>query len=94
MKLIMEKADIEDDVRELAFELLYWFSRFEFAMKEAGHLKSTKPGAIAQASWERFIDAHRDRYVLTAAGSALIEASPQVQVVEECRFDIRDFECE
>lgn len=61
-------------------------------MKEAGHLKSTKPGAIAQASWDGFLVEHRNRYNLTAAGSALIEANPQVQIVTEGGLDFRHIE--
>ena len=35
----MRKEDIEDNLKELAFDFFYWFSRFEFALKENKFLR-------------------------------------------------------
>lgn len=43
-------ADSED--RRLAWEFFVLFSRFEYALKRSGFLKTNKP--IAEADWERF----------------------------------------
>ncbi|MDC9823971.1 hypothetical protein PRN20_09505 [Devosia sp. ZB163] len=77
----MKRAGISDGLHDLSFEFFYWFSRFEFALKECGYLKSKKVGAKAEASWDRFIDNHAEAYVLSNSGSALIEAAPQRQIV-------------
>ncbi|MGE5501170.1 MAG: hypothetical protein ACM3W4_04515 [Ignavibacteriales bacterium] len=77
----MRHDDVPDDLKRLAFDFFYWFSRFEFALKEAGFLKSTKKGAKAEANWAGFIAKYSSVYVLTAAGQALIVANPQRQIV-------------
>jgi len=30
----MRKEDIESDLKNFAFDFFYWFSRFEFSLKE------------------------------------------------------------
>lgn len=86
----MRHDDIPDDLKRLAFDFFYWFSRFEFALKEARCLKSTEEGAKAEVSWDRFIEKHRDAYQLTPAGQALIAAKPQRQIVGATGLAFRD----
>lgn len=87
----MRHDDIPDDLKRLAFDFFYWFSRFEFALKEAQCLKSTEEGAKAEVSWDRFIEKHRGAYHLTPAGQALIDAKPQRQIVSAGGLAFRDF---
>jgi hypothetical protein len=90
---MLKHDTIPQDIKETAFELLYWFSRFEFALKECHFLRSTTPGAEAQVSWSKFVEAHQGDYELSDAGQALIAASPQVQIVGEGGdLDFRPFE--
>lgn len=86
----MRHDDIPDDLKRLAFDFFYWFSRFEFALKEARYLKSTEEGAKAEVSWARFIEKHRDAYHLTPAGQALIDAKPRRQIVRDGELAFRD----
>jgi hypothetical protein len=76
----MRHDDISDELRGLAFEFFYWFSRFEFALKECGYLRNTTRGAKAEPGWRSFIDRWKDEYQPTAAAEALIIANPQRQI--------------
>lgn len=86
----MRHDDIPDDLKRLAFEFFYWFSRFEFALKEARCLRSTEEGDKAEVSWDKFIARYRDAYQLNAAGMALIDAQPQRQIVSASGLAFRD----
>lgn len=69
--------------RSTGFSLrfFYWFSRFEFALKECGYLKSHEFGAPAQPDWQEFTKKHQNNYRLTAAAKELIAANPLRQIV-------------
>lgn len=86
----MRHDDIPDDLKRLAFDFFYWFSRFEFALKEACCLKSADEGAKAEVGWDLFIEKHWNAYQLNAAGHALIDAKPQRQIVSAGGLDFRD----
>lgn len=86
----MRRDDIPDDLRHLAFDFFYWFSRFEFALKEARFLKSKKVGAKAEADWDCFVAQYRGGYQPTPAAQALIDAKPQRQIVGETELDFCD----
>lgn len=77
----MRHDDVDQDIRNLVFDFFYWFSRFEFALKERRFLKSEVVGAPAQPSWDKFVKAHRDRYVVSSAAKALLAEKPQRQIV-------------
>ena len=77
----MQHNDITDDLAKLAFDFFYLFSRFEFALKECGYLESKKPGAKAKPNWNGFVEEWEDRYSLSEAGRALLEANPATQVI-------------
>ncbi|MBO9712465.1 hypothetical protein [Sphingomonas sp.] len=86
----MQHDTIPDDVRTLAFEFFYWFSRFEFALKENGYLKSRIVGTRAEPSWQGFVDAWQGDYEPTSAAKALIAANPQQQIVGPAGLEFRD----
>lgn len=86
----MRHDEIPDDLRLLVYDFFFWFSRFEFALKEARILKNPRPGANAEPGWTRFIIDHKDIYQIGAAGKALITANPQRQIVTEADLDFRD----
>ena len=77
----MRHDDITDDLKGLAFDFFYWFSRFEFALKEAWFLRSKKVDAPAEADWNGFIEKYRDGYQPTIAARSLMAARPQRQIV-------------
>lgn len=43
---MLRKDDIAGELTQLAFDYFYWFSRFEFCLKENGFLRNKEPGAI------------------------------------------------
>lgn len=77
----MRREDVDDGLRDLAFEFFFRFSRFESALKERGCLRWTELGARAWANWKQFVADHADAYEPTPAALALIEAAPMIQVV-------------
>ena len=80
----VQRNDITDDLAKLAFDFFYSFSRFEFALKECGYLKSKKPGAKAKPNWGEFVEKWEDRYAISEAGRALLEENPATQVIAAC----------
>jgi hypothetical protein len=86
----MRYDDIPDDLKRLAFDFFYWFSRFEFALKEARILKSREVGANAEGGWTDFIARYRNGYKPSAAARALINAKPQRQIVGVVDLEYRD----
>jgi len=77
----MRRSDIKDELKDLGFDFLFFYARFEFALKENGYLKKTKPGAPAEAAWKAFREKWEGEYVRTSAATALIEANPKKQEV-------------
>ncbi|MEM5403790.1 hypothetical protein [Paraburkholderia unamae] len=69
------------ELSELAFEFFYCFSRFEFALKENGYLKSKVVGAKAEPSWDEFNVKWRGRYDVSEAAEQLLAAPPLRQVI-------------
>jgi hypothetical protein len=86
----MRHNEIPDDLRPLVYDFFFWFSRFEYALKEARVLKNLEPGANAEPGWTRFINERKDSYQISAAGKALIAANPQRQIVTTADLDFRD----
>lgn len=86
----MRHDEIPDKLRPLVYDFFFWFSRFEYALKEARFLKNTEVGANAEPGWSRFINERKDSYQIGAAGKALIVANPQRQIVTVTDLDFRD----
>jgi hypothetical protein len=79
----MRYEEIPDQLRCLAFEFFFKFSRLEYALKEARFLRDERMGANAEVSWERFIRTFENDYLLPQAGQDLLGAGPQRQIVGE-----------
>lgn len=77
----MQRDKVDNELQDLAFNFFYWFSRFEFALKENGYLKSGAGNRPAQPCWNSFIDKKETNYTLSRAGSDLITAAPKKQIV-------------
>jgi len=99
----MRKDDVDSDLSILAFDFFYWFSRFEFALKENCYLKSHVPGEKAEPGWDEFTTKWREHYVASAEANALLAAPPQRQIVgangcldqtwntvglQDCKYDL------
>jgi hypothetical protein len=78
---IMHREDIPKDLEQIAFDFFYWFSRFEFALKENHFLKAEEVGAPAEPGWDAFVSKHEGGYQLSAAAIELVVANPERQVV-------------
>lgn len=77
----MRKEDVAADLSKLAFDFFYWFSRFEFALKENGYLKSHQVGAKADAGWSDFIGKWESRFSVSPEAKALLDSPPEQQIV-------------
>lgn len=86
----MRYDEIPDDLRPLVYDFFFWFSRFEYALKEARILKNLEPGTNAEPGWTRFINERKGSYKIGRAGKALIAANPQRQIVTTADLDFRD----
>lgn len=53
---IVRKEEINNELKDLTFDFFYWFSRFEFALKERKCLKRDGIGDNAEPDWDKFID--------------------------------------
>ena len=83
LKLIMYLSNIDEELKSAAFEYFYWFSRFEFALKENLYLKSARNGANAEPNWNMFADSFSQKYVASPQAMKLIELRPKRQIVSE-----------
>lgn len=77
----MRKDNISQELSLLAFEFFYWFSRFEFCLKENNYLKSKEPGAPAEPGWDEFMEAYRLVYQASEEAKELLAAPPERQIV-------------
>jgi hypothetical protein len=77
----MRRDDVVGELETLAFDFFYWFSRFEFALKENAFLASHAVGARASPGWDEFVKAWGAVFQLTAAAQELRTLSPKRQVV-------------
>lgn len=77
----MRKDDITTDLAKAAFDYFYWFSRFEFALKEHGFLKSKEEGEKAEPQWGEFVSKYSGEYQLTDDAKELIVLHPKRQVI-------------
>lgn len=85
----MRREDISTDLRELAFDFFYWFSRFEFALKENGFLRNEVPGSRAEPGWNSFVNRFEGYYTLSDAGASLVRENPRRQMVGHHGFEFR-----
>lgn len=84
----MRREEISSEIPSLAFEFFYWFSRFEFALKECKYLRSKTPGRKAEANWQEFIDRWEGTYILSQRAQTLTAANPLRQVVDSSGTDL------
>jgi hypothetical protein len=76
----MIKDRIDGCLKDVSFDFFYWFSRFEFALKENGCLKDRSPGSKAEPSWERL---KIEGYTASREACRLVEMHPKRQYVTE-----------
>ncbi len=79
----MRREEVDNDLKEASFEYFYWFSRFEFALKENKYLKDKKAGAKAEPNWEEFREKFKNSYTPSEEAKRLIQLHPKRQLVTE-----------
>jgi hypothetical protein len=77
----MRKEEVAASLSDLAFDFFYWFSRFEFALKENGYLKSHVPGDYADPGWTEFVDKWHTQYAASDEARFLLASPPERQIV-------------
>jgi hypothetical protein len=77
----MRRDEIDNELKDASFDYFYWFSRFEFSLKENKYLKDHRAGVKAEPSWEEFRKKHRTEYVLSKEASRLKALHPKRQIV-------------
>lgn len=77
----MRYDNIQTELQKLAFDYFYWFSRFEFALKENGKIKRGYRNS-ALADWSGFTKDYEKHYRLDNSAKKLMENPPEYQVVE------------
>jgi hypothetical protein len=77
----MQREEVSPDLSQRAFEFFFWFSRFEFALKENNLLQSHKVGADADPGWSEFIQKAQGNYVTSENAKRLLALAPKKQTV-------------
>lgn len=79
----MRRNEINQDVLTFAFDFFYWFSRFEYALKENKFLKSHVAGERAAPGWDEFVTKWEGCYVPSDQALNLLRENPEAQVIAE-----------
>lgn len=79
----MRKEDINNELKDLAFDFFYWFSRFEFSLKENKLLKRYGVGDNAEPGWDKFVEKYKRTFRQTDESRMLLELNPKRQKVGE-----------
>ncbi|MDF2183118.1 hypothetical protein [Neptuniibacter sp. CAU 1671] len=77
----MRYDQLSDDLRNASFEFFYWYSRFEFVLKENGFLKYEELDAKAEPSWKKFREKYEEEYRASKEENLLVKLHPKRQVV-------------
>lgn len=77
----MESTHNTPDLSSLAFDFFFWFSRFEFALKENGYLENHNAGVKAKPGWREFTQRMHAKYSASPEAIALLAAKPEQQIV-------------
>ena len=77
----MRRDQIDDDLLEASFNFFFWFSRFEFALKENKLLQSNTVGAPAKPSWPQFHQKYGATYTPTSAAREMLSLHPKQQLI-------------
>jgi hypothetical protein len=80
-KRTMRKEDVAANLSDIAFDFFYWFSRFEFSLKENGYLKSHVPGQNAEPGWNEFVTKWHAKYTVSNEAECLLASPPERQIV-------------
>ena len=77
----MQKESVGPKLTLVAFDFFFWFSRFEFALKENGYLKSLTIGNAAEPGWDVFVAKWHANFKPSNESNALMAMNPKSQIV-------------
>jgi hypothetical protein len=77
----VRKSDINKELQQLTFDFYYWFSRFEFSMKENEILKDSICGKNAEPGWDVFVEKYLSEFSHSNETNRLLELNPKRQKV-------------
>lgn len=77
----MNDNDLSPETSAAALAFLLRFSRFEYALKTGGYLKSSDAGKKAEPNWDMFVKRNRNRYQASPRALALLALQPRQQLV-------------
>ena len=78
--------EIDNELKELAFNFFYKYSRFEYSLKANGFCRADNKESKASADWQKFREQHEDRYHPTEEAFGLLADPPKVQVFKDSRL--------
>lgn len=79
----MRREQVHATTTTFAFEFFYWFSRFEFALKENGFLKSKEIGSKAEPGWDEFVREFCGQYEPLPEAQFLLGNAPSRQIIAD-----------
>ncbi len=77
----MQRVNVANEFKDLAFDFFFHFSRFEYALKANGFLKSAAFGSNADANWDAFVKKFEGSYSPGTDALELTELAPKKQIV-------------
>ncbi len=72
--------EVDKNILISSFKYLYWFSRFEYTLKEKKYLMKK---SNAEADWEQFITDYKDKYIPCDKYTELINLHPKRQKLDK-----------
>lgn len=78
---MITRENIKKTTMERAFEFFYWFSRFEFCLKENNYLESEKEGSKAKPGWDKFVNKFSPHYTLSDNAKSFVSLKPLQQMI-------------
>ncbi|ELW2863453.1 hypothetical protein [Klebsiella quasipneumoniae] len=78
---MITSKNIKKSTMELAFEFFYWFSRFEFCLKENKFLESENEGSKAKPGWDKFVNKFSPQYTQSNNAKRFVSLKPLQQKV-------------
>lgn len=79
----MRKEEINNELTSLAFDFFYWFSRFEFALKENRVLKKDEAGCNSEPGWDKFVGMYAAAFTASDDSKKLVALNPYRQKVSD-----------
>jgi len=81
--------ELDKEILKASLEYLFWFSRFEYTLKQNKFLRNKKVEDRAAPDWHAFIDYYYKQYVLTKYSKELIKLAPKQEVIKNKSLELK-----